>query len=55
MIECSLFKEWHHRMYERVSPSNHEKAIQRNVTAVMARRTRCQLNYDAPFERKWLI
>ena len=32
-----------------------KKEIQGNGTAVIARRTRCQLNYDTPFERKWLI
>ena len=26
MIECSMCKEWYHRMRERAIPSNHEKS-----------------------------
>ena len=40
-------------MCESLTPSNQE-AIWRNGTAVIARKTRCQLNYDSASERKQL-
>ena len=55
MIERSLLKNDITECMKELVLVIMKKAIQRNVTAVIARRTRCQLNYDAPFERKWLI
>ena len=47
MIESSLCKEWHHRMYERAIPSSYEKdnMEESNLSDCMKN----QLKYDAVF------